>query len=52
MISIQEEQKISESYGGSIVVNSKPGMGTSYIMVLPKDHPNANPRKSFNLLRK
>lgn len=36
--SILEGQKVAENHGGSILVNSEFGKGTSYTMILPKDY--------------
>ncbi len=36
--SISVGQRIAEDHGGSILVNSKPGQGTSYMMILPRDY--------------
>lgn len=36
--SIVEGQKVAEEHGGSILVNSELGFGTSYTMILPKDY--------------
>lgn len=33
-------QKIAEEHGGSILVNSETGLGTSYTMILPRDYRN------------
>jgi signal transduction histidine kinase len=38
--SIAISQKIVEEHGGSILVNSEPGHGTSYTMILPRDYRN------------
>lgn len=38
--SIAIGQKIAEEHGGSILVNSKSGHGTSYTMILPRDYRN------------
>lgn len=38
--SIAVGQKIAEEHGGSIIVTSKSGQGTSYLMVLPRDYRN------------
>jgi signal transduction histidine kinase len=36
--SISVGQRIAEDHGGSILVNSKTGQGTSYMMILPRDY--------------
>ncbi len=38
--SISIGQKIAEEHGGSILVNSESGHGTSYTMILPRDYRN------------
>lgn len=47
--SIVEGQKVAEEHGGSILVNSKIGLGTSYTMILPKDYRTefASPNLTF-----
>ena len=45
--SIAVGQKIAEEHGGSIIVNSESGQGTSYMMILPRDY--RNDTRSYNI---
>lgn len=41
---------IVENHGGSIVVDSRPGEGATFVVVLPLTNPNLEPRRRLRLL--